>query len=115
MYIFEVVTFFLTKCLSNLINFSVVVRIYKILDFDEAFFFLATVAMITENVSFSSLHCNHCRRNKFFNHNHAAYQSQLFLKKWSQTNEGYPDLLLQRCIFYPVTKAQNPNDGVKMQ
>ena len=40
--------FFLNKCLSNQLSFFVAVLKYKILDFDEAFFFLATVAMITE-------------------------------------------------------------------
>ena len=53
MCIFKVATFFLAKYLSNhLIFFSLVVRIYKISVFDEAFFFLVTGAMITEKVFF---------------------------------------------------------------
>ena len=40
MYIFEVVIFFFTKWLSNQLNFSVIVHIYKIPVFDEAFFSL---------------------------------------------------------------------------
>ena len=38
MYIFEVVKFFLAYLLSNQLNFSVLVHIYKIRIFDEAFF-----------------------------------------------------------------------------
>ena len=48
MSIFEVVAYFLIYYLSNQLNFYVVVRIYKINVFDEAIFFLATVAVITE-------------------------------------------------------------------
>ena len=48
MSIFEVVVCFLIYYLSNQLNFYVVVRIYKIKIFDEAIFFLATVAVITE-------------------------------------------------------------------
>ena len=33
-------------------NFAVVVRIYKIYDFDETFFFLLTGGMVTQNVTF---------------------------------------------------------------
>ena len=54
MYIFEVVKFLLTSCLSNRFNFSVVVHMIHV--FDEAFFFLTTVAMITDSVTFSSFH-----------------------------------------------------------
>ena len=39
---FEVATFSLTCCLSNQFSFAVVVRIYKIRVFDEAFFKLTT-------------------------------------------------------------------------
>ena len=51
--------FFPAWCLSNQLNFSVVVFIYEIPVFDEAFSFLATVAMITPKVSFSCSHGNH--------------------------------------------------------
>ena len=40
MYIFEVVTFFSHLVVTNQLNFSVVVHIYKIHVFDEAFFLL---------------------------------------------------------------------------
>ena len=47
MYIFEIATFFLAKHLSNQPFFSLKVIIYKIYVFDEAFFLLATAALIT--------------------------------------------------------------------
>ena len=47
---------------------------YKIPVFGKSFFFLVTVAMITENVAFSSFHNDRCKRKKFIYHNHAAYQ-----------------------------------------
>ena len=71
---FEVGTFFLTYCLSNQLSFTILVRMHKIHVFDEAFF-VVTVAMITENVTFSSFFSNHCKGNKFFHHNNTAYQS----------------------------------------
>ena len=42
-----------------------------------ASFLLVTVPMITGKVFFSFFHGNHCQGNKFFQHNHAAYQSNL--------------------------------------
>ena len=52
---------------------------YKTHVIDKAFFFLATVD-ITENVTYSSFHSNHCKGNKFFRHNNATFQSKLFHK-----------------------------------
>ena len=43
MHIFEVVTFFLTQCLSNRFNLSVAVRKHKIHVFEKASFFLAII------------------------------------------------------------------------
>ena len=114
-FIFKIVAFFLTQCLSIQHSFSVAVVTYEIHDFDEAFFFLAAVAMITENVTFISFHCKHCKENKFFHHNHAPFQSKLSFKKWSQTEKCYSKKLLQRCIFNLIAKDLDPNDGVKMQ
>ena len=51
-YIFEVATFFLSWCLSNQLNFSVIGRVYKIHVFGEAFSLLAAIAMITEKSVF---------------------------------------------------------------
>ena len=47
--------------------------------FDEAFFFLAMVAMIMKNekLTFSSFHSNHCKGRKNFYNNCAACQSKL--------------------------------------
>ena len=58
-----------------------VVCIHKIQVFDEVFSFLATVALVTQNVTVSSLHNSHLKGNKFFHGNHAAYQSKLSMKK----------------------------------
>ena len=88
---------------------------YKIQVFDEAFFFLATVATITKKVTVSSFHSNHCNRNKFFPHNHADYQSKLSLKSLVQQIKFAQKKLLQRCIFYPTAKYPDPKDGAKMQ
>ena len=52
MNISEVAPFFLTQCLSNQLNFSVVARMIKIHVSNEAFFLLATVVMVTKNVFF---------------------------------------------------------------
>ena len=60
MYIFEVVTFYLVKDLSNQLIFLVVVCIYKIHDSDEAFSLLAIVTLMTEKMSFSYFHGNIC-------------------------------------------------------
>ena len=80
MYILEVRTFFLSYCLFNQLNFSVVISIYKIHVFDEVFFFLAKLAAMTENVTFSSFCSNHCKGNKlqFISlSQNAVYQSNL--------------------------------------
>ena len=69
--------------------------------------------MITENVAYSSFHSNHCKGSKFFYDNHAAYQSKLSLKHWSQTDDDYLKILLQRLMFYPNDKNADLSDGVK--
>ena len=56
----------------------------RLILFDEAFFILATIAMITKNVTYSSCYCNYFKGNKFFNHNHAAYQSKHIVKGFSK-------------------------------
>ena len=97
-FIFEVVTF-LVWCLFFQINFSVAVRMYNTHDFDELFFFLAAVSNDNWKLDFSSFCSNHCKRNKFFHQNHAAYQLKLFLKKWSLKKKSRSKKLLQSCIF----------------
>ena len=69
--------------------------------FDKVFFSLPTVAMITENVSFSSFHCSHCKGNKFFHHNHAPYQSKLSLKKIDSNRQGMLKKIAVK--VYPTT------------
>ena len=59
MYIFEVVTFFLVQWLSNELNFSVAVRIYKIPVFDEPFFLL-TISMPMVTKLFRVVTCWSC-------------------------------------------------------
>ena len=57
-----------------------VTSIYKIHVFDEVFLFLAKVAAMTENVTFSSFRSNHCKGNKlqFISlSQNAVYQSNL--------------------------------------
>ena len=60
---------------------------YKIHVFDEAFFLLAIVAMITEKMSFSYFHGNLCQ-GKMSSSNHAAYQSRLSLRKMESTEKN---------------------------
>ena len=62
---------------------------YKIHDFDRAFFYLATVAMITESMNFSASVATIVNGNKFFHHNYGAYQSKLSMKKWSEADKNY--------------------------
>ena len=107
-----VVTYFPAQYLSSQCNFSVAVRMYITHDFDKALFFLETVVMIIENVTLTSSHSNCYKTNKFFHHNHAAYQYKLSLKKRDKTEKSYSKKLFQRCIFYPIA---DPNDGFKMQ
>lgn len=75
-YISEVLIFFLADCLSNQLIFSVAVHMFRVHVFDKAFFFSATVIMITENVTISSFHINHSKENKVFHHNHAICESK---------------------------------------
>ena len=67
--------------LSNHLNFSVVVRMYKIHVFVGAFLLLATVAMITQNVTFFSFHSNHFKGAESLHHYHTVYQSKLSLNQ----------------------------------
>ena len=60
---------------------------HKIHIFDEAFFFVATVGMMTVKVIFSSFHSNHFKGKKCFHHNYAAYESKLSLKKMESNRE----------------------------
>ena len=57
--------------------FFAVMHMYKIHVFDEAFFFLAEVAMITDSVDFSSFQSKYCKGINFFQGNHAAHQSKV--------------------------------------
>ena len=114
MFIFEVVTFFLTLCLPNQLNFFVTVLMYKIHDFDETSFLLVAVALINENLTFSVSIATIVNENN--------NSSQLFIlsiqttpEKRSQTEKGCSEDLLQRCIFHPIAKEPNPNHEVKMQ
>ena len=62
--IFEVVTSFVASTYPINSFFSSEVRFYKIHHaFDEAFFLLATIIMITENVSDFCFHGKHCWGN----------------------------------------------------
>ena len=88
---------------------------YKTHDFDKALVFLETVVMIIENLTFTSSHSNCYKTNKFFHHNHAAYQYKLSLKKRDQTEKSCSKILFQSCIFYPIAENPDPNHGFKMQ
>ena len=112
MCIFEIV-FFLTQCLSNQLNFSVVIRMYKIPVFDETFSLLATVAMIAENVTFSSFYSNCHKGNKFVHHNFAANQSKLPPEKWSHTVKGYSKNCIKGVSSTPLLKTQTLTRGSK--
>ena len=85
-YIFGVVTFYVTLEWSNQPNFcSGGFNLYVSSFWRSLFFFIATVAMITEELPFFCFHDKHCLGNKFHHKNKPAYQSKLFLKKWRQT------------------------------
>ena len=75
---------------------------------------VATVAMITEKLSFSYLHGNHYQGNKFLHENNAAYQSKLSLKKWSQTDkESSTKVVIKVHILYPIVMAKIAATGSK--
>ena len=57
MYIFEVMTYFVVEWLSNHLNFSVSVRIYKIYVFGEAFLLLTINAF--EHQTFQGARSSH--------------------------------------------------------
>ena len=79
--------------------FSAVVRIYNIRTFDDTFFLLAIVAMITEKLSFCFSHSNYCQENKFFQHNYAAYQFKISLKKRSRKGVSFTPLLRTQTLL----------------
>ena len=64
-YIFDVAFFLSSTYPVNAFFFSVVFRIYINHAFEEAFFLIETVAIMTENVLFSCFQSNHCQGNKF--------------------------------------------------
>ena len=57
--------------------------------FDELFFLIVTIALMTKKMYFSCLHGNHCQGNKFLQQNYAAYQSKISLIKLIQTDKDY--------------------------
>ena len=79
--------------------------------FYEEFFFLETVATITEKTTVSSVQSNHCNRNKFFHHNHSGYQSTLSLKNGVQQVKFAQRKLLENYIFYPIANNQTLKMG----
>ena len=78
------------------------------------FFFFATAAVMTEIVSFSHFHNNHCYGPKFLQHDYSAYQSKLSLKKWSQLSK----LIKKNCgkvtSSYRLLRT-HPSNRVKKQ
>ena len=58
------------------------------------FFFVATVAMISEKLPFSYFLCNHCCCNKFLDENNLAHQSKLSLEKRNQKDKESPENLV---------------------
>ena len=71
--------------------------------------------MISEKVTFSSFHSNHCNGNNFFHHNMEFINLNYPLRKRSQTDKGYSKIILQRCIFCPIAQDLDPNELVKIQ
>ena len=68
--------------------FSVVLCIYKIHVFDEAFFLLAIVTIITKKMSFSYFHGN-LRQGKIFSSSYARYNLDYPWKKLNQRDKVY--------------------------
>ena len=90
--------------------FSMVVRINNIHFIDEALFVFATVAMMTEKVSFFCFYDNHYQGKKFFQHNHAIMQ--LINPNYPRKNDTQEKLLL-RHTFYPIAKNPDLSNGAK--
>ena len=57
------------------------------------FFFVATVAMISEKLPFSYFLFNHCCGNKFLHEHNVAHQSKLSLAKRNQKDKESPENL----------------------
>ena len=80
----------------------------------KLFFLVATVAMITEELSFSYFHGNHYQGNKFLHEDNAAYQSKASLKKWSQTDkESSKIVVIKVHVLFPIVMRKTAAIGSK--
>ena len=114
MYVFEVVRLFLlAKCLSKLHNFSVVARICKVPVFDEAFFLLATVPMITGKVRFFQFSWQILLGKILLSSQSCclSIQTTISLKKWSQTDKDYIKNCCKGVSSTPLLRIQTLTMG----
>ena len=105
--------FLLPKCLSKLHNFSVVARIYNVPVFDEAFFLLATVPMITRKVRFFQFSWQILLR-KILPSSQSyclSIQTTIFLKNWSQTDKDYIKNCCKGVSSTPLLRIQTLTMG----
>lgn len=95
-------------------QFSVVVGINKIHIFDQVFFLLAIVLMITAKMCFCCFHGSHCYGNKFLhretNHNHEAYSLKRGVK-WIKTTKK----LFVKVYLLPIAEDSDLKNGVRME
>ena len=107
--------FLLPKCLSKLHNFSVVARIYKVPVFDEAFFLLATVPMITGKVRFFQFSWQILLRKilPILSSQSCclSIQTTISLKNWSQTDKDYIKNCCKGVSSTPLLRIQTLTMG----
>ena len=88
----------------------------------KLFFLIATVAMITEKLSFSYFYGNHCQGNKFIHENNAAYQPKLsqlinpnYLWKNGVKHEknSQKKVFIKAHILFPIVMTKTAATGSK--
>ena len=91
MYIFEVLTFFSHLMFIQSHFFSDSGYFYRVYTFDGAFFFLTTVAMITEKSVFFLFPLQPVLRNQILSSQSCSLsiQTTVTLKHWSQKDRDY--------------------------
>ena len=93
--------------------FSVVVCIYKIRVFDEVFFLLAIVAMITEKMYFSYLHGNLLLGKNLFIKSCSLSIHTILENNGIRWIRSTAEKLSQSCTLQPITKVKGPSKRVK--
>ena len=114
--IFELVTFvFFSYPVNSFFQWQYVFIRFIFL-VEHSFSLLATIKAITEKVSFSCIHGNHCQQNIHSSPSSSlSIQTTLTLKNQSQADRDYLKSFCKGFIFYPTANDQGHNNGVRIQ